>query len=154
MSGFVFSPCFNLIVKWTPEAIQAVNRGFSETIDNSDRCVSCASEVVKKMGGNEEESIMVAGFAGGIGLSGYACGALSAAIWYKMLVWSKKNQGKTPAMFNNQDTKDILRGFYMQTDSEMLCSKISGKLFKTIHEHTEYMKSGGCERLIEALAKL
>ncbi|MCD4654897.1 C-GCAxxG-C-C family protein, partial [bacterium] len=29
MRGFVFSPCFNLIVKWTPEAIQAAKQGLS-----------------------------------------------------------------------------------------------------------------------------
>ena len=50
------------------------------------------------MGGTEEESIMVAGFAGGIGLSGNACGALSAAIWYKMLGWAKNNPDKSPSM--------------------------------------------------------
>ena len=45
---FVFSPCFNLIVKWTPEAIQAVNIGLNETIDYCQPCISCSSEVVKK----------------------------------------------------------------------------------------------------------
>ena len=151
--AFVFSPCFNLIVKWTPEAIQAANKGLSENIDYSTSCVSCATEVVKKMGGTEEESIMVSGFAGGIGLSGNACGALSAAIWYTMLKWSKNNQGKAQSMFNNPDAKKILRTFYMLTDSEMLCNKICNRSFNTIDEHTDYIKSGGCSQLIEALSK-
>ncbi len=43
--------------------------------------------------GTEEESIMVAGFAGGIGLSYNGCGALGAALWYKMLNWGENNQG-------------------------------------------------------------
>jgi hypothetical protein len=77
--GFVFSPCFNLIVKWTPEAVQAANKGLSENINYNQPCLSCSTEVVKKMGATEEESIIVAGFAGGIGLSGNACGALGAS---------------------------------------------------------------------------
>jgi C_GCAxxG_C_C family probable redox protein len=154
MQGFIYSPCFNLIVKWTPEAIQAANHGLSEKPVQDQPCVSCASEVVKKMGASDEEAVMVAGFAGGIGLSGNACGALSATIWYKMLDWGKKNPGKTQSYFNNQDVKIILRAFYIQTDSEMLCSKICGKQFKSIDEHSGYIRSGGCGKLIDALAKL
>jgi C_GCAxxG_C_C family probable redox protein len=150
--GFVYSPCFNLIVKWTPEAIQAANKGMTENTSPNRPCLSCSTELLKKMGATNEESIMVAGFAGGIGLSGYACGALSAAMWYKMLDWGKKNPGKTPAMFNNMDTKKVLRVFYMQTDSEMLCSKICDRKFNTIEEHSEYIKNGGCKNLLEALA--
>ncbi|MFO7656850.1 MAG: C-GCAxxG-C-C family (seleno)protein [Bacteroidales bacterium] len=150
--GFVFSPCFNLIVKWTPEAIQSANKGLSENINPNQACFSCATEVVKKMGATEEESIMVAGFAGGIGLSGNACGALAAAIWYKMLDWGKKNPGKSQSLFSNQDAKKVLRAFYMQTDSEMLCNKICNRNFNTIDEHSDYIKSGGCSNLIAALA--
>jgi len=152
--GFVFSPCFNLIVKWTPEAVQAANKGLSESISHNSTCYSCSTEVVKKMGATEEESIMVAGFAGGIGLTGNACGALGAAIWYKMLDWGKKNSGKSQSMFNNQDAKKVLRAFYMQTDSEMLCNKICNKDFSTVNEHSDYIKSGGCQNIIEALSKV
>jgi len=151
--GLVFSPCFNLIVKWTPEATQAANKGLSESISYNQPCFSCATEVVKKMGATEEESIMVAGFAGGIGLSGNACGALSAAIWYKMLDLGKKNPGKSQPFMNNPDAKKILRNFYMQTDSEILCNKICNRSFCSIDEHSDYIKTGGCSNLIEALAK-
>lgn len=154
MRGFIFSPCFNLIVKWTPEAIQAANRGLSVKPLQNQPCVSCASEVVKKMGASDEEAVMVAGFAGGIGLSGNACGALSAVIWYKMLDWCKKTPNKRPSSLNNPESKKILRTFYIQTDSEMLCNKICGKQFKSIDEHSEYIKNGGCEKLINALSKL
>ncbi len=154
MRGIVYSPCFNLIVRWTPEAIQAANKGLSDKKNYNQPCMNCASEVVKKMGASDEEAVMVAGFAGGFGLSGNACGALSAVIWYKMLDDSKKNPGKPAEMYNNPETSKILRAFYIQTDSEMLCNKISGKQFKTIDDHSEYLRSGGCEKLIDALAKL
>ena len=106
------------------------------------------------MGASDEEAVMVAGFSGGIGLSGNACGALSAVIWYKMLDWHKNHPGKTPAYFNNQEAKKILRAFYVETDSEMICNKICGQRFKTIDEHSHYLRTGGCEKLIDALAKL
>ena len=60
------------------------------------RPLSCASEVAGKMGASDEEMTMVAGFAGGIGLSGNACGALGAAIWMKTLAWCREHPGKTP----------------------------------------------------------
>ena len=154
--GFVFSPCFKFIGKWTPEAIQAANKGLSEIKEqnksSNQPCISCASEVLNKMGASDEACIAVAGLAGGIGLSGNGCGALSAIIWYKMLEWGKNNPGKTPAMFKNPITKEILKTFYDQTGSEMLCHKICDRKFATINEHTEYLKSGGCRNLIEALA--
>ena len=151
--GIVFSPCFNLMAKWTPDAVQAANDGFSEDINYSQPCISCSTEVVKKMGGTEEESIMVAGFAGGIGLSGNTCGALTAAIWYKMLEWGKNNPTEKPSLSNNPVIEDVLSAFYKQTDSEILCNKICSRSFNTIDEHTDFIKTGGCSNLIEALAK-
>jgi len=150
--GFVFSHCFNLIVKWTPEAVQAANKGLTESINYNHPCFSCSTEVVKKMGATDEDSIMVAGFAGGIGLSGHACGALGAAIWYKMLDLDKKSPGKSQSFLNNPDAKKVLEAFYIQTNSETLCKKICNRSFNTIDEHSDYIKSGGCKNLIEALA--
>ncbi len=151
--GFVFSHCFNLIVKWTPEAIDAAKKGLSENTTPKRPCVSCATEVVRKMGATEEESIIVAGLAGGIGLSGNACGALSAAIWYKMLQYGKNDKTKSQSMFTNPDAKKVLRTFYMKTDSEMLCRNICNRNFETIDEHSDYIRNGGCKNIIEALAR-
>ena len=150
--GFIFSPCFRFIDKWTPEAIQAANKGLLEITEQNKPCLSCASEVLRKMGASDEASITVAGFAGGIGLSGNGCGALSAVIWYKMLEWGENNPGKTPSMFKNPVIKGILQTFYNQTGSEMLCHKICGRKFASVNEHTEYLKNGGCRNLIEALS--
>ncbi len=150
--GFVFSPCFNLIANWTPEAIEAVNKGFSEAPEKKQPCLSCASEVLRKRGATEEESIMVAGLAGGIGLSGYACGALAAVMWHKMLEWTRENPDKMPNMFKNPDAQEVLKEFFAETGNEESCSKICAKHFKTMEEHTEYVQNGGCQQLIDALA--
>jgi hypothetical protein len=153
-SGLMNSPCFNLAEKWTPEAIQSANDGLSHEKTNLPQLpISCASEVAKKMGASDEEMVTVAGFAGGIGLSGNACGALGAAMWMNTLDWCKKYPGKSPPYFNNPNTKKILKAFKEATDSEFLCHKISGQCFKTIDEHTEYIKNGGCDKLMNVLAR-
>ncbi|HAY71533.1 MAG TPA: hypothetical protein DCX89_06555, partial [Saprospirales bacterium] len=56
--GMVFSPCFNLMVKWTPEAVKAATLFRSENIKFKQPCFSCSTELIKKMGGSEEESVM------------------------------------------------------------------------------------------------
>ena len=67
--------CFGLAKKWAPDAIEAANKGLAvEQKDLPGKCMNCASEVVRRMGGSEEQVAMVAGLAGGMGLSGNACG--------------------------------------------------------------------------------
>ena len=153
-TGMDNSQCFNLAEQWAPEAIQAGKEGLAaEPIELKHQPVSCASEVVKRMGGTEEEMAMVAGFAGGLGLSGNACGALSAAIWMKTLHWVREHPGKTPPFMRNPITKKLIKAFQEATDSEMLCREITGKQFETIDDHAAYVHAGGCEELKEMLAR-
>ncbi len=154
LQGIIFSPCFNLMARWSPEAIQAANEGLDVKQSQGHSSVNCASEVVKKMGATDEEATMVAGFAGGLGLSGNACGALAAAIWYRMLEWSKKHPGQTPPMFKNPDAAKLLEAFNLQTGSEMMCHKICGKYFSSLEEHSDFVKSGGCANLIDGFSRL
>ena len=88
LTGMDNSKCFNLAEQWAPEAIQAGREGLAtEHIQLNQPPVSCAAEVVRRMGATDEEMVMVSGFAGGLGLSGNGCGALSDAIWMKTLIW-------------------------------------------------------------------
>ena len=52
------------------------------------------------------------------------------------------------------ETEKLLNTFFTETDYEMECSKICGKRFKSIDEHTEFIKEGGCKKLIDVLAGL
>ena len=153
VKGVKNNPCYNLAVKWAPDAIQSVKEGLSmNSVQWVQQPVSCASKVIEQMGGNKEEQAMVAGFAGGLGLSGNACGALSAVIWFKTLNWCEKNPNKNPPYFNNKQAKNILKRFYKTTKSEILCKKICGKCFSNIDEHSEYIRNGGCNELMNSLA--
>ena len=147
--------CYNLAETWAPDAVHAASEGLSK--DKMSWTISpksCASEVVKELGGSEEEQIMVAGFAGGLGLSGKACGALAAAIWFKTLEWCRSNPGKNPPYFNNKEAKKILKAFKKETGSELRCDQISGRSFKNVDEHTEYICNGGCRNLIDLFTQL
>jgi len=146
-----FVNCFKLTGKWAPEALEAAKEGLVLDQDSlPKKSLSCASEVVRKMGGDEEEILMVAGFAGGLGLSGSGCGALAAAVWKNALIHNKKNTGKSANYDPNTD--HTLKAFYEETDFEMQCDKICGRRFETTDEHTEFIKNGGCKKLIEVLA--
>lgn len=147
-----FLSCFTLAEEWAPEAIDAAEEGLAkEWTDLPQKCISCASEVAKKMGASDEEMITVAGFAGGLGLSGNACGAFSAAIWMKNLDRCRKNE-KTS--YKDPESDEKLEKLYLATDYEVKCDKITGKTFANIKNHTEYIKNGGCEKLINTLAQL
>ncbi len=150
--GFNNVICMNLAEKWAPEAIKSAKEGLTIKLTDWPQVpLGCASEVVKKMGGTNEEMVTVSGLSGGIGLSGHACGALAAAIWISSLDWCKKHPGKSG--YSNPNAKEILKTFNGETGSEFLCHKISGQRFKTIQDHTEFLKNGGCDKLINLFAR-
>jgi hypothetical protein len=153
LTGRVFT-CFNLAAKWAPEAIESARETLSRVPDDVPPVpISCASEVALQMGAGAEEMVQVAGFAGGIGLSGNACGALGAAIWMHNLAWCRSHPGKNPPYINNPGTENILQAFDEATGSEILCRKITGKIFRSVGEHTEFMKNGSCGKLIGILTR-
>jgi hypothetical protein len=93
---------------------------------------------------------MAAGLAGGMGLSGNACGALGAAVW--MISLKRLKDGEKGASFQDKELEGLIQNFYEKTDFEMECKVITGREFKSLDEHTEYIQSGGCRELIDILA--
>ena len=152
--GIENSHCFNLAEQWAQQAIEIGSQSVGVAPDPVQKPRSCASEVVRQMGGSEEEMAMVAGFAGGLGLFGGACGALSAAIWKKMLDWCREHPDKDPPYFNNKSANEILKAFKDETGGEMRCREICGHQFAHLGQHTEYVNQGGCKDLMSVLAKV
>jgi hypothetical protein len=146
-----FLYCFKMADKWAPDAVETARNELARNNRNAPAvAMSCATEVARKMGATDEEMIMVAGFAGGLGLSGAACGALSAAIWMKSLAWCKEEAKKMA--LKNPGAKKTLETFYKATDANIQCDVITGKTFKNIEDHTLFIKNGGCAKLITVLA--
>ncbi|NNC70734.1 MAG: C_GCAxxG_C_C family protein [Flavobacteriaceae bacterium] len=152
LQGMNNSHCFNLAEEWAPEAVEAAKNGLAKkNLGLNQKIICCASEVVRELGGSDEETIMAAGYSGGLGLSGHACGALSAAIWKNMLDWCIMHPTKNPPYYNNKTAKKLLKNFQKVTNGEMQCSKICNQKFKTIKVHSDYIKNGGCRKIVEVL---
>lgn len=93
--GLENSPCFKLAGMWVEEAIQTASENLNNKSSNlNEPALNCASVTAEKLGASDEEIAIVAGFAGGLGLQGNACGALAALIWIKMVRWCERNQEK------------------------------------------------------------
>lgn len=143
--------CFTLASRWTGEAIAAAREGMApETGAGATPCVNCASVVVQKMGGTAEEQCVAAGFAGGLGLSGNACGAYSAAIWMNTLKYLRENPGKSA--YTNPYAAAVQQAFFESTNCEVMCGELAGRRFESVEAHSTFIQEGGCKELIEALA--
>jgi hypothetical protein len=144
-----FYYCFKMAEKWTPEAIHAAQEGLDAETEDLGDINNCASETARKMGATDEQRVMVAGFAGGLGLSGNGCGALAAAIWMKTMAWLE--EGNDKKVFKNPKALKTLGLFEEATNGELLCHKITDQKFATIASHADYINDGGCSRLINRL---
>ena len=103
-----------------------------------------------KMGASDLHVVMAAGLAGGIGLSGGACGALGAVNWLQGLDRGREEAGTTGLDFSAFD--DVIDRFMPAADFEFECSKIVGRKFGNPADHAGYLQAGGCAGIIEALA--
>ena len=63
--------CFRMAAKYAPDVYGDINAVLSEKqIEAASGPLSCAAMLAQKMGASEMHTVMAAGFAGGIGLSG------------------------------------------------------------------------------------
>jgi hypothetical protein len=102
------------------------------------------------MGASDLHTVMAAGLAGGIGLSGGACGALGAAIW--LIEMNRVKEGTGKVEFNSPEATEAIDRFLQSSGGEFECAKIVGWKFENVHDHAVYLRDGGCARIIEALA--
>ena len=112
--------------------------------------VGCSALLAQKMGASDMHAAMTAGFAGGIGLSGSACGALGAAIWFASLKSLEEGAEKVP--YKPARAADLVERFLECTGGEFRCDKIVGRRFEGVADHTAYVCDGGCSKIIETLA--
>jgi len=145
--------CYKLADNWAPKALKIAKSKLSDNhIIRNTPCSSCATRVVREMGGDENDAIMVAGFAGGLGLSGHTCGAFVASVWYDALRWLRENPQEK--YYPIKLSKDKIQNFLKLTEGQYLCPELSGKTFKTIEEHSDFILEGGCNKLLSILANL
>jgi len=142
--------CWKLADQWTDIAIGSARDGLkTDPSDLPSNTVSCASEIAKKMGASEEEIVTVAGFAGGLGLGGDACGAMIAAMWLRSIDFIKDNPGKS--VHSNEYASNLMFTFDDHTGSKCKCREICGKNFESLEDHSNFIRNGGCSELMETL---
>jgi hypothetical protein len=143
--------CFRLAAKYAPIAHDAIDAALSaNSIDPPAPPTSCAALVAQRAGASDLHTVMAAGLAGGIGLSGGACGALGAAIWLLGVKGSEQEGGSIS--LNNPAASAAIEKFLECSDYEFECAKIVGHKFESAADHAAYVREGGCAKIIEALA--
>jgi len=143
--------CFRMAVQYAPEAFGEINHAFSEKLNEvPPPPVSCAAVLAQKTGVSEMHTVMAAGLAGGIGLSGGGCGALGTAIWLTGIKGSREGVGDK--VVNSRVNAVIDRYLKGPADFKFECSEIVGRKFESISGHAEYLRGGGCADILETLA--
>ncbi len=99
---------------------------------------------------SDMHTVMAAGFAGGIGLSGAACGALGAAIWITTM--NSSQDGSPELDLQSPEAMDAIDRFVESSDYEFECSEITGRKFENIDDHAAHLRAGGCAEIIKAMA--
>lgn len=144
--------CCLLAAKYAPIAFREINIALSEGQNELPQTpVSCSAILARKMGLSDMHSVMVAGFAGGIGLSGGACGALGAAIW--IIGLNSFREGSEKLIFKNPKALDTIDRFMKCTNYEFECANIVGRKFDNVGDHADYVCNGGCSEIIDTLAE-
>jgi len=142
--------CFKLAARYAPLAYHAIDTALSEeNIAAPPQPVSCTTLLAKRMGASKMHAVMAAGLAGGIGLSGGACGALGTAIWIQAMSQPEEPVGLD---FSASWIDEITKSFVESSDYKFECSEIVGRKFEGIHDHAEYICKGGCSNIIDTLA--
>lgn len=145
--------CFRMSGKYAKTAFNEINIAYSQKqIIVPSSPLSCASLIANKMGLSDMHAAMASGLAGGVGLSGGACGAMGAAIWIYGMKSIREGAGKIN--YKDPGALEIINTFLKCTDYEFECSEIAGRTFETIDDHAAYLREGGCVKLIETLSAI
>ena len=142
--------CFRMAARYAPVAYSEIDSALSEKYyEIPSPPVSCTTMFANKMSVSEMHAVMAAGLAGGIGLSGGACGVLGTAIWIHRM-----NQTDEPVGLNFTDgwVGDLIERFLESSDYEFECSEIVGRKFENVSDHADYLGKGGCSKIIDAKA--
>ena len=142
--------CFNRTTRYANVALGEIDTVLSEDPSEAPCSpTSCAAVLAQKLGASDIQTVMAAGFAGGIGLSGGACGALGTAIWLIGLSAAAEGSGNND--YNNPVALAAIDRFMKSTDFEFECSNIVGREFVDIDDHANYLRQGGCSNVLDVL---
>lgn len=157
--------CGRLLMKWANRADTLIDDALTEfeMRDRSPSCANCSTETYKRIVSKDElarsGSTYVAGLAGGVGLQGRSCAALTVGI----LVLTMRHYAAR--RFQRQDSRflgtlhelglarfrkrpaRLLKEFKREFGSD-LCNEIVGRSFTSPNDHASFIVEGGCREVI------
>jgi hypothetical protein len=143
--------CMHMAARYPPMAFREIQASFSEAhVEAPCAPVSCSAMLAQKTGASDMHTVMAAGLAGGIGLSGGACGALGAALWIAGM--NSLHAGAGSVGFRDSGPLTVLDRFLKCTDYTFECSDIVGHTFQDVDDHARHVREGGCSAILDALA--
>jgi hypothetical protein len=143
--------CFAGAARYASAAKDAIDAALAAPPDDVPAApVSCAALLARRMGASGLHAVMVAGFAGGVGLGGGGCGALAAAVWLAGL--GVLRGGADRVDFESPVVRAVIDRFVATTGGSMECAGICGRPFAGVEEHAAYLRGGGCAPVLDALA--
>jgi len=139
--------CFRMAARYAPVAFAEIRAALGEEHGDAPAApVSCSALVARRLGASDVHAVMAAGFAGGIGLSGGACGALGAVVWLDAM-----SGGRDRKALEASATR-IVERFLTASGHAFECSEIVGRRFVDVADHAAHLRRGGCARILEALS--
>jgi hypothetical protein len=152
--------CFTMTADYSRVALDHLDFLFADYREEApEPPVSCTAELARKAGVSEMHAVMAAGLAGGIGLSGGACGALGTAFWLRELTRGgplQSSQGQAGGGgfdLNSAEGNALIEHYLETTDYEFECARVTGRKFENVADHAGYLRAGGCAHIIEALSE-
>ena len=144
--------CFTMTADYSRVALDRLDSLFEDYREEAPASpVSCTAELARKVGASEMHVVMAAGLAGGIGLSGGACGALGAAFWLRELM--RGDGGEGGFNLNSPEGNALIERYLETTDYEFECARVASRKFENAADHASYVRAGGCAYVIEALSE-
>lgn len=164
--------CHNNIARWALRFSEVINSSLAESSEDltSQTQQNCACDAMEKVGQAigldvSPYATIPAGLAGGLGLSGNACGALASAIFTQCLKYFISRNKPRHSMI-----RSLLQGYSIGTPwmnpsrklneefkhqfGTRACRDITKKVFSKSSDLSAFLKEGGCSNVIDSLTKL
>ncbi|MDP6832387.1 MAG: C-GCAxxG-C-C family protein [Alphaproteobacteria bacterium] len=163
--------CGRKALAWTSQASAAIDTALSEFDPDSvvKPCANCAVECLRWValpaGVQADDRFVVAGLAGGLGLRGDVCAAISVGVFALSLQYyadrpGARRDGMLRAAIQELNLIDYglrrqpqqMLGDFAARFGSLRCEDITGRNFENIDDHTLYVTGGGCRDVIEFTA--
>ena len=162
--------CGRLHVEWAPRARRVTDEALAqfEACGATGSCANCAVRTVQTLGSSVgiggEDAVLVAGFAGGMGLAGNVCGALATGAFAMLagrrlardpLGRDSRGRRLLEALAGTGERHGAaagLRRAFVERFASERCVDVAGRSFPTAAEHHRFVEQGGCEDVVRFVA--